>query len=93
MPIDAATFKAEFPVFARTDDVLVEAKLRNAVNRVSECVWGTKYQDGVFYLAAHLLTVEPNGQNARLVAKDGSSTYFEEYTRLQQLVTAGYRLI
>lgn len=93
MAIDAATFKGEFPIFARTDDALVATKLAHAANRIDQRVWGSKYQDGVFYLAAHLLSVEPNGQNARLTSKEGSSTYFEEYTRLQMIVGFGYGLI
>lgn len=91
--VDAETFKAWFPEFERTQEPLIERKLIEAARRCDKDVWGDHYSDGVIYLAAHLLATAPMGQNARLAAQDGSTTYYREYERLQQIVAAGYRVI
>lgn len=93
MAASAATFLVRFPEFARADADLVEAKLEEAARRVDASVWGAKADDGTYYLAAHLLAVSPFGMNARLASDRGSSTYLEEYRRMQRAVSAGYRVI
>lgn len=87
-----AEFLVGFPEFGDADADLVEAKIASAALRVGVTVWGDQYADGVMHLAAHMLAISPYGQQARLAAKDGSSTYLVEYERMRQAVTFGYRL-
>lgn len=46
-------------------------------------VWGNLLDQGVRFLAAHRLALSPWGQAARLVAKDGTTTY---ETHLKKLI-------
>jgi len=93
MSWSVAAFKGEFPEFAATDDPIVAAALVRAEQRVDPIVWGEKTDQGVAYLAAHLLALAPFGQNARLASNSGTSIYHEEFRRLQREVAAGYRVI
>ena len=86
-------FKGEFPEFAETGDPIVAAALVRAEQRVDPSVWGEKADQGVAYLAAHLLAIAPYGQNARLAAATGTTLYNEEFRRLQREVAAGHRVI
>lgn len=78
-----------FPEFREADADLLSSRLGAAIRRVDALVWGSMWQDGVLMLAAHLLAISPYGMNARLSAKDGSSTYLAEYERMRLEVTAG----
>lgn len=91
-----ASFVQEFPEFFNALEKypgLVDAKLAEATRRVAPKVWKEKTDDGVKYLAAHLLALSPYGQGARLVAKDGGTVYGETYERIKREVAAGPRLI
>lgn len=81
-------FKLEFPAFASTDAGVVGAKLDAAQRRCDETVWGDKWTDGIKYLAAHLLSIDQNGKQARLSSSSGSSTYLTEYKNLQKGLAA-----
>ena len=49
----------------------------------------TKADQGQAYLAAHKMALSPWGQDTRLSAKDGSTTYWTHYWRLLRQVAAG----
>lgn len=74
------------PEFADTDVAQVNAELTAAAIEVSLVEWGDLADDGVRYITAHRLALSPFGQAARLVAKDGSTTYFTHYKRLVTIV-------
>jgi hypothetical protein len=88
-----ASFLEAFPEFTdvntETPD-LVSAKLAQAARRVaSGTVAAFLRDDLIAYLAAHLLATSPQGQQARMVSKDGRTTYLEEYERLCRTVPTG----
>jgi hypothetical protein len=94
--LTSASFVQEFPEFFNAIEKypgLVDAKLAEASRRIASKVWGEKTDDGIKYLAAHLLALSPYGQGMRLVAKDGGTVYQETYERLKREVAAGPRLI
>lgn len=77
-----ATFKARFPEFLATDDSVVQSVLNEAAARVDGSFGDT--DTGVGYLTAHILSMQPYGQNARLESDDGTTTYgklFDEWVR------------
>jgi hypothetical protein len=78
-----------FPEFREADGDLLSSRLTAAIGRVDAEVWGPQWSNGVLMLAAHLLAISPYGQNARLSAKDGSSTYLAEYERMRLEVSFG----
>lgn len=91
--MDVSGFLASFPEFGKgTALTLVGAKLAEATLQVSPSVWGALTDTGIGYLTAHLLALSPSGQNARMVAKDGVTTYFTHYRRLQRMVSSGFRV-
>lgn len=88
------TFRTAFPEFASTDAGLVQAKLTEAALSIDPNVWRLKATVGQGYLAAHLITLSPKGQNARMVVttKEGTqatTTYWGHFKRLQREVTRG----
>jgi hypothetical protein len=92
-------FAARFPEFKQVKRETVEAKIAEAILQVAEAVYGAKTDLAVGYLAAHLLSIAPTGQQARLVPKnakanreDALTTYEREYRRIQRMVTSGFRV-
>lgn len=100
MALDADGFRLRFPEFDRTPTELVDAKLAEAELEIDRTVWGTKADLGVGYLAAHLLSIAPTGQHARLVPRnakatreDALTTYERQYKRLLKMVSSGFRIV
>lgn len=98
MAVTPADFKLSFPEFAgviggvAVDDAYIQVWLDRAARHISPTVWRAKYDDGVLFLAAHWMTVSPQGQGAKLNNADGTSTYGKQYDRLKLEVTGGYRV-
>lgn len=92
MTMSYTQFLIQWPEFSGTDAALVQAHLDAAALEIDPAIWGPKADQGQGYLAAHKLALSPFGQNARLVAKDGSTTYFKHFSRLQGMVASGYRV-
>lgn len=95
MTLDVATFKTRFPEFGAVDSPLLQAKLDEANRRIDRGLWDAFTQplgdDGQGYLAAHLLALSPFGNAAKMVAKDGTTTYEKHWRRLMITVTSGIR--
>ena len=96
-PISRQQFVQTFPEFKNADMSLVVGKLAEAYQQIDPSVWdtgqnGPKSGIGQGYLAAHLLALSPFGQNARMVAKDGKTTYWTHYRNLQRQVCQGFRV-
>lgn len=79
----------QFPEFVNASEALVNAMLTAAAEDIDPFVWGTKTDQGTGYLAAHKLAQSPYGQNVRLNAKDGNTTYLLEYERIKRQVVVG----
>lgn len=94
-PLDVATFRSRFPAFAgqTPSDAVVQAKLDEAAEQIDETVWGTRAEAGHGNLTAHLLALEPFGQDARMVAKDGSTVWGTRHEELAKIVGGAYRVV
>lgn len=92
-PLKVADFLARFPEFAATDLSLITATLGDAGNQIDNNVWGFLAGVGHGYLTAHMLALSPFGQAARLVAKDGTTTYQTHFNRLVRMVAPGFRVL
>lgn len=85
-----AEFLVRHPEFSEATPALVDAKLAEAAEVIDSGVPGFE-----FYLskkAAQLLALSPFGQNARMVNKEGKTTYdvhLEEYSFLASLAHRG----
>lgn len=103
--MDLPTFRTYHPEFVNVPDTLVQAELDGASLEIDQGIWGTfaatpivstaaltKADMGHRFLAAHKLALSPFGQNARLVAKDGGTTYLTHYQKLQRQVSSGFRV-
>jgi hypothetical protein len=86
-------FLARFPEFSRTDTTLIASALNDAALVIDPSVWGSFAGQGHGYLCAHRLALSPFGQQARLVTKSGSTTYWEHYEALMNVVGSGFRLL
>lgn len=93
MAVNVAAFKVSFPEFAKAGDTLLEAHLAQAALEVDAGLWGVWADNGVMLTAAHSLAMSPFGMNARMVAKDGSTTYGKKLDEKRAMVSLGNRLI
>lgn len=91
--MDLSTFRARYPEFANVDDALVTSHLADAEEHVDTSLWGDRYDAGHGLYAAHLLSISPMGQGARLAADKGASTYLAEFTRQAEQVTCALRVL
>ena len=89
---DYATFVAEYPEFAATDQALVMAKLNRAIGELDSVVWGTLFDNGVYLLTAQKLAKMPSGNTSKLVSKDGSTVYDDDLDLLRAIVVGGIRV-
>jgi hypothetical protein len=66
--VTAATLKARFPEFAPVADAVCTANIAAATLRTSALVFTTDaaFDEAVLLRAAHLLSISPGGQAARL---------------------------
>jgi len=85
-----AQIKVRFPEFVNVPDAVVQAVIDDVAVEFDTRVWGKYLNKGMAYLVAHVLTLSPYGQQARIAAKAGSSTtYFQEYQRMLSVVATG----
>lgn len=84
-----AGFRALFPELEKASDALVTSFLGVAGLDISCFVWGPKADNGTYFHAADLLCKSPFGQAARLVAKDGSTTYGNVYEAMKRALGCG----
>ncbi len=99
MAVDYSSFVKAFPAFKKTSRDLVEAKIAEASREVDAVVWGELADDGIGYLAAHLMSMAPGGEHARLVPRNAKvvrgealTTYERHYKRLVKMVASGFRV-
>lgn len=55
MAVTSTTFLTRFPEFSNLEAAVVGGALDEALRFCSQDVWGAQHDDGVNYLAAHLL--------------------------------------
>lgn len=91
MAVTAATFKAAFPEFVNADNSVVEAKIDSAKLQINSTIWGSRYDEGIMWLTAILLSSSPFGEAARLSDDKLTTIYHETYKRLRSIVTVGLR--
>ncbi len=92
MAATRAVFIIQFPEFANTAEAQVESMLAAALLEIDADVWCEKADQGQMYLAAHKMALSPYGNNAEMVAKDGTTTYGVHYASLVRQVSSGFRV-
>lgn len=91
---DSDSLKARFSEFKDAPDDLVTQIVSEATRRTDAKVWGEKTDDGIHYLAAHLLAMHPKSRkmaNCKCAA-DGSTWYLRERRAMARSVASGFRL-
>jgi hypothetical protein len=95
MAVTRAQFLADFPQFDEADVDLVDSRLATAARRVG-AAWGDLQDDGIKYLTAHMLALDPRGEaSARAPGTAGSdnwskTTYLVEFERLRDEARSGF---
>ena len=82
--MNLAQFKNQYPEFKTCQDPFLQSFLDAAATMISEAVVGTRYDTLHGLKAAHLIALSPAGVNARLVAKDGTTTYGNMFREVAQ---------
>lgn len=96
--MNITAWRVQFPEFNGVSDALVTAMLGAANLEIDQYVWGamnnnaTKADQGHAYLTAHKLGTSPFGQNARMMNKDGTTTYWFNYLKLMRQKASGFRI-
>lgn len=57
MSIDVASFKVRFPEFGSVDDARVQFFIDDSVEILNEHYWSCKYDLGLYYHTAHILSL------------------------------------
>ena len=95
-PLAISDFLARFPEFkgtAKDSSDLIGAALNDAALVIDAGVWGNLAGQGHGYLTAHRLALSPFGQQARMIAKGGTTTYQAHYEALVKIVGSGFRVL
>ena len=82
------TFRGRFPEFKACPDVQVQDAIDQATVETGS-VFGKNQDKALGLMAAHTLAMSPFGQQARLSAADGNTTYMKQWRRLRTLATCG----
>lgn len=90
MSLSPLKFRARFPEFANLPDATIQDAIDRGAAQADATVFGTLVDEATGYLAAHFLALSPFGQQARLTAVDGKTTYMTHYMRLQVMKTGGW---
>lgn len=93
MAVTIERFLARWPHFAEAPDAAVQEALDAAHKRVSATYWGDRRDEGIMLLAAHTIAIDPGGQFARMVAKDGTTTYGNAYEKAADEILIPDRVI
>lgn len=94
--LSSADIKARFPELVDAADALVESKIAQASRSIDPKVWGALVDDGVAYLAAHLLALSPFGTNAGLRLGGGANqktVYGDTLEAMQRRVGTAFRTV
>jgi len=89
MTVTVAYFKQNYTEFKNTPNSLCASKLAAATRRVAPSVWGDRTDDGVMLLTAHLLSIAPAGEQARLKNDNRGDMYEKEWKQMKREVTLG----
>jgi hypothetical protein len=92
MALDPDTFKLRFPEFKSTADEMIQAFLDAAAVHCDAEVYLTKHEDAVLYRAAHTLALSPQGAAAKMVNKDGTTSYQMHFNEIRSEIGAGFRV-
>jgi hypothetical protein len=77
-------FIARHGEFSEIEEAVIQAALDEATRRTDAEVFGTRTEEALGWLAAHLLIAGPNGRKVReALGKRGLSTYLDERARLE----------
>lgn len=87
--MNAARFLQDYPEFKNTAVELIDKKIQSATKRINATVWADLTNDGIMVLAAHLLSVAPEGEQSRLKKENRVTTYQLEWERMKREVTLG----
>ena len=87
--ITVARFLQDYPSFKRTAAELITKRIAAATKRINVGVWGDMANDGIMALAAHMLSVSPDGEQVRLKKENRVTTYQLEWERMRREVTVG----
>lgn len=87
MAVTVTTFLRDYPEFSQASPDLIRRKISMALNFVNASVFGDSIDDAVKLRAAHLLSMSPPAEEAKLEV--GVTWYMQEFVRLSRIVTAG----
>jgi hypothetical protein len=92
--VDVALFQRRFKQFKNTYPDVVSLVLAEAALQCDASVYRQMTDSAVAYLAAHLLAIDPQGQDTRLKASElegtlSTTTYGRRFMDIREMMTVG----
>jgi hypothetical protein len=81
--VDLTAFRLRFPEFQNVDGPQIQAFLDDAATRINAGVFGDSYDAAHGYLTAHMISVSPFMQTAKLQEDDALTTYLKEFRAIR----------
>jgi hypothetical protein len=93
-----STFVNAYPSFSNIDPLTISAKLGIAYGRCDATLYGTRLDEAVGFLTAHLLWTDPAGDSLRLDGDVGEkpnqkSRYWREYCQVRRELGLGFTVL
>ena len=94
MAVSPSSLVLRFPTFSDVPLSLVDQCIQEAESRTDAAVWGARTDQGVQWLAAHLIAMSPEytqtGGKCKCGA-DGLTSYMRERVRMSRVVAGGFK--
>jgi len=92
MSVTTALLRLRHPAFSGVPMLVVERCISEAESRTDSEVWGDRYDQGVMWLAAHLIAISPEftqGGGECACDAEGMTSYLRERKRMARVVAGG----
>lgn len=88
-------FLDRFPLdeFRELPQAAIEAEIAGASLRLNAESWGEQQVEGILYLAAHRIVDAHRVKCCKLINKDNSTSYLQEYERMREAIISGDRVL
>ena len=90
--MNLAAFRIQYPEFRSAADAFVQVFLDSADLQLHATYWGTYRDQAHGLLTAHLISMSPSGQQARLQTDKGNTTYKQRLDAMRDEITFADRV-
>jgi hypothetical protein len=93
LPYTTTQFFLDFPEFVGASAVTLQKRIDWATDRTDAAIWDVKTEQGIAWMTAHFMALLPEAKDMRMGEKPGESMYGRERSRLNKIVSSGFRAV